>query len=133
MQRSLTLPRKPAVENKYNLTILKIKRLKIADRSLIREPLFWRNDVIQAWCISEEVIPSKYGDETSYWIGIYDEDAPHYAGQLRFNFSCYGGMCGYEFEQFFQPEDIENLGDLIVQEKFLSKINELLDMDILKI
>ena len=38
--------RKPQVDNKYNLTMAKIRRLKIADRSKVCEPLFWRNDVI---------------------------------------------------------------------------------------
>ena len=43
--------RKPKVDNKYNLTMAKIRKLKIADRSQIGKPLFWRNDVIGAWCI----------------------------------------------------------------------------------
>lgn len=43
--------RNPQVDNKYNLTMAKIRRLKIADRSNVCEPLFWRNDVIGAWCI----------------------------------------------------------------------------------
>ena len=41
----------PKVKNKYNLTMSKIRRLKIADRSKVCEPIFWRNDVIGAWCI----------------------------------------------------------------------------------
>lgn len=41
--------RQPTVENKYNLTMAKIRKLKIADRSQIGKPLFWRNDVIGAW------------------------------------------------------------------------------------
>ena len=38
--------RKPKVENKYNLTMKKIKKLKVGDESQIKEPLFWRNNVI---------------------------------------------------------------------------------------
>lgn len=44
--------RKPTIENKYNLTIKQLKKYKVADRSQIKEPLFWRNNVIQAWCIT---------------------------------------------------------------------------------
>lgn len=40
--------RKPRVKNKYNLTISKIKKLKIKDRSQVCEPLFCRNNVISA-------------------------------------------------------------------------------------
>jgi len=43
--------RKPTVKNKYNLTMAKIRKLKIVDRSKVGKPLFWRNDVIGAWCI----------------------------------------------------------------------------------
>lgn len=47
--------RKPKVENKYNLKFSDIKNLQIVDRSRICEPLFWRNDIIGAWCISREI------------------------------------------------------------------------------
>lgn len=40
--------RKPKVENKYNLTMKKIKKLKVGDEFKIKEPLFWRNNVINA-------------------------------------------------------------------------------------
>lgn len=125
--------RKPVVNNQYHLTISAIKRLKVGDRSLIGPPLFWRNNVIDAWCIIENAAPTKYGDETSYWIGIYDEDAKAYKGKFRFDFSTYGGMAGYRFEKFFQKDDIENEWDLLIQEKFLAKVNELIGLGILVI
>lgn len=34
--------RKPTVKNKYNLTMAKIRKLKIVDRSKVGKPLFWR-------------------------------------------------------------------------------------------
>lgn len=40
-------------------------------------------------------------------------------------------MCGYEFNQFFREKDIKDDNDLLIQEKFLSKINELIDLGIL--
>ena len=36
-------------------------------------------------------------------------------------------MCGYEFNKFFDVKDIDNEQDLEIQEKFLAKINELID------
>lgn len=128
------LHRQPKVENKYKLTIPKIKKLKIGNRELICEPLFWRNNVISAWCISGSAGTEKdhqFATDTGYWIGIYDDDAKAYAGKFRIDFSTYGGMCGYEFTSFFQPNDIDNENDLRIQELFLEKINYLIDNGIL--
>ena len=126
--------RKPRVENKYNLNINKIKKLKIGDRSKISEPLFWRNNVINAWCISGSSgtdADHRFGTDDGYWIGIYDENAKSYAGKFRFNFSSYGGMCSYNFTSFYRSKDIENENDLRIQELFLEKINYLIDNGIL--
>ena len=128
------LLRKPRVENKYNLNINKIKKLKIGDRSKISEPLFWRNNVINAWCISGSSgtdADHRFGTDDGYWIGIYDENAKSYAGKFRFNFTSYGGMCSYNFTSFYRSKDIENENDLRIQELFLEKINYLIDNGIL--
>ena len=128
------LLRKPRVENKYNLNINKIKKLKIGDRSNISEPLFWRNNVINAWCISGSSgtdADHRFGTDDGYWIGIYDENAKSYAGKFRFNFTSYGGMCSYNFTSFYRSKDIENENDLRIQELFLEKINYLIDNGIL--
>lgn len=126
--------RKPLVNNKYNLTINKIKKCKVVDRSFVGPPLFWRNDVIQAWCISENsgsASDRQFGTDNSFWIGIYDEDIKSYAGKFRFYFTSCGGMCGYEFNQFFYEKDIDCENDLRIQEIFLEKINMLIDMGII--
>ena len=126
--------RKPKVDNKYNLTMTKIRKLKIADRSQIGKPLFWRNDVIGAWCIvgaAGSYMDVRFGTDNEFWIGIYDDNAKVYAGKLRVHLTSYGGMCGYEFNQFFREKDIKDDNDLLIQEKFLSKINELIDLGIL--
>lgn len=120
--------RKPTVENKYNLTIADVKELKVGDRSQIKKPLFWRNNAINAWCITESV--GKFQDD-SYWIGIYDEDAPTHSGKFRFYFTAYSDMCSYNFTEFFNIEEIENEFDLKIQELFLDKINYLIDLGIL--
>lgn len=126
--------RKPMVSNKYNLTIDKLKKYRVADRALVKEPIFWRNNVVQAWCISGSAGTDKdrrFGTDNEFWIGIYDEDAKAYAGKFRFYFTSYGGMCGYAFNEFFNERDIEYENDLLVQEMFLEKINTLIDSGII--
>ena len=124
---------KPKVKNKYNLDLKTIKNLKIGDRSKLLPPLCWRNDVISAWCISESIGNSKFCDETEYWMGFYDLDAPSYSGKFRVSFSTFGGMCSYNFNKFYNPKTINNINDLKIQEMFLKKINYLIDNGILVI
>ena len=128
--------RKPKVNNKYNLTIAKLRKYKVINRTLVCAPLFWRNDVIGAWCIcgfAGTESDRMFGTGNEFWIGIYDEDAKSYAGKFRFYFTTYGGMCGYEFNQFFQEKDIQCENDLLIQEKFLEKINMLIDSGIISL
>lgn len=128
--------RKPKVKNKYKLDIKTIKKLAVANRDEIKEPLFWRNEVISAWCISGSAgtkEDEEFCTNDEFWIGIYDVNAPSYAGKFRFTFSSYGGMCGYNFDNFFDSSEIENINDLEIQEKFLSTINLLIDKKILVI
>lgn len=124
-----TLPYEPKVGNRYNLTYATAQNLKIGKRELISEELFYRNDQIAAWCIYKES-DLRWGED-SFWLGIYDEDAPVYPGEFRFRFTSYGGMCGYVFEEFYNPNEIQNKFDLMIQEKFLNTINQLLDLGIL--
>ncbi len=105
------------MKNKYKLTIPIIRELKAKDRSLVREPMFWRNDVVQAWCIDGNagtLADERYATDNEFWIGIYDEGAKAYAGKFRFSLSTYGGMCSYDIKKFFQPEDIECENDLVI-------------------
>ena len=89
--------RKPTVKNKYNLKPSDINKLKILDRSKIKEPLFWRNNVIDAWCLSVNTSKNskdlEFGTYSEFWLGIYDDDAKSYAGKIRYNFSAYGLGC----------------------------------------
>jgi hypothetical protein len=117
------LHRQPTVPNKYNLTISKIKKLKV-NREKVDAFRFWRNDIIHAWCVSGGV-GGNLGN--GYWLGIYDETAPAYAGKIQISFSSYGGMCGYDFNSFYRPSDIENEIDLQIQELFLEEVNHLID------
>lgn len=124
--------RKPKVKNKYNLTMKNINNLKVGDELKINEPLFWRNNVVSAWCISKDIgtdADKRYGTDNSFWIGIYDE--PYYG--KRFHVKCYsfGGMCGYNFKKFYDEKEIENEIDLQTQEELLDTINHLIDEGIL--
>jgi len=126
--------REPKVKNKYNLKPNDITKLIVLDRTQIKEPLFWRNSVIDAWCISKGIgTPAdlKYGTENGVWLGIYDEDAKAYKKKIRFSCTSYGGMCGYNFKKFFDYKEIENENDLLTQEFLLDTINNLIDMKIL--
>jgi len=126
--------REPNVENKYNLKPSDISKLKILDRSKIKEPLFWRNDVIDAWCITKTIgsyDDHRFCDDNSMWIGIYDETAKSYAGRIRSYCTSYGGMCGYDFNTFFDYTEIENEKDLQTQEALLKYVNQLIDEGIL--
>ena len=129
--------RKPTVKNKYNLTMKDCRHLAVKDRSKICEPLFWRNNVVNAWCISGSTAKNskdyEYGCCNEFWLGIYDEDAKAYAGKVKVQFSAYGGMCHYNFKKFYNYSEIENEIDLEVQEMFLEKINVLLDEGILEV
>lgn len=120
------------ITNKYNLTVSKIKKLKIGDRSKInRKNGFWRNDVIKAWCISKSV--GQEDLKNSFWLGFYDEDAPAYAGKFRISVDSYDGMCNYIFNQFFQEKDIECPEDLKIQKMLLDEVTRLIDEGILVI
>ena len=123
------LPRNPKVENRYNLTYSAIQKLKVGNRKFVGPPLFFWNASISAWCIYEA--SDKQYRENTYWIGIFTNDAPAYPGEFRFGFSNFTGICTYEFEEFFEPSNIYDEYDLIIQEMFLAKINLLLDLGIL--
>ena len=121
------LPWEPKVKNKYSLTIDDIEKLKVGNLDLVKPPLFWWNNVISAWCISGCTIKS----ENTYWIGIYPIVGWQQKVKFKFYFTCYADQCMYEFTEFYNPEEIENKYDLMIQEMFLEKINELIDKGIL--
>lgn len=129
--------RTPKVENKYNLKPKDIQKAKILKPDRFKKAPFWRNNIINAYCLSGNVCPHKkdpYGTfDLGYWIGFYDDDAKAYAGKIRLDCSCFGGMCKYEFKNFFDEKEIENEWYLELQEKLLSTINWLIDEAIISI
>ena len=135
--RKEKIMRKPKVENKYNLKPKDIQKAVILDYDKLHKSPFWRNDVVQAWCLSETTIKNRKDDEygcyNEYWIGFYDKDAKSYAGKIRISCYAYGGMCHYNFKKFFDPKEIGCEIDLEIQEKLLSRINWLIDEGIVEI
>lgn len=43
--------RRPKIENKYNLKPKDIEKAVILDYNRLHQSPFWRNDVVQAWCL----------------------------------------------------------------------------------
>lgn len=66
-------------------------------------------------------------------MGFYDENAEAYAEKFRFEFSSYGGMCWYNFENFYKKDEIKSKLDKEIQSLFLEKINKLIDIGIIEI
>ncbi|MBQ8043472.1 MAG: hypothetical protein IJ272_04910 [Clostridia bacterium] len=122
--------RQPTVENKYNLTPNSITMLQV-NREKVNETYFWRNNVVHAWCVSGNTAKSakdhEFGTYNSFWLGVYDEDCKEHAGEISLTFSAYGDMCKYIFDSFYDFSTIEYEIDLEIQEKFLAKINHLID------
>ena len=126
--------RKPKVENKYNLKPKDIERAVILDYNKLYQPPFWRNDVVQAWCLSGGSGKDYYGGYmNSYWIGFYDADAKEHAGEIELSCSAWGGMCHYNFESFFDYSEIDHVIDLELQEKLLERLNWMIDEGIIRI
>lgn len=129
--------RKPNVKNKYNIKPRDIEKAIILKPERLKEEPFWRNNVVNAWCLlgntAKTSADHEFGTYNDYWIGFYDNDAPKNAGNIILRTSSYGGMCTYAFDSFFDYSEIENEIDLEIQEKLLSMINWLLDEKIIDI
>lgn len=126
--------RKPRVKNKYNLKPKDIQKAVILDHDRLHKPPFWRNNVVQAWCLSGGSGKGFYGDwMDSYWIGFYDKEAKAYAGKIKLSCSAMEDMCNYNFKKFYDYAEIENEVDLELQEKLLERINWLIDEKIITI
>lgn len=126
--------RKPRVENKYNLKPKDIQKAVILDYDRLHKPPFWRNNVVQAWCLSGGSGKGFYEDWiNSYWIGFYDKEAKAYAGKIKLSCSAMEDMCNYNFKKFFDYSEIDNETDLELQEKLLERINWMIDEGIIAI
>lgn len=120
--------RKPKIENKYNLKPKDICKAVVLDFKRLKQPPFWRNNVINAWCLSGGTGRGLFGGYIdSYWIGFYDD------GRIKLECTSYEDMCSYKFNKFFNFSEIDTETDLELQEKLLERINWLIDEKIIKI
>lgn len=105
-------------DNKYNLVPNDINNLKVLDWDRLKE-YTWNNKAINpsCWCHAEV----SEGEIDEFWIGFYSPS------KIEYYFSSCEGMCGYEFDEFYSNESIENKYDLEIQSKCLQYLNTLLD------
>lgn len=118
--------------NKYNLTPAKLHKLIVKDWVGLKKNT-WHNEAMKDtgswWCHlegSQEPDNTKYCDDDEFWIGFNEVD-----NTIKFWFSSYEGMCGYEFKKFYDFEEIENKFDLNVQVNAIRWLNKMIDEKIL--
>lgn len=117
--------------NKYNLTPAKLRKLVVKDWVGLKKNT-WHNKAMLSgswWCHlegSQEPDNTKYCDEDEFWIGFNEVD-----NKIRFWFSSYEGMCGYEFKKFYDFKEIENKFDLNVQVNAIRWLTKMIDEKIL--
>ena len=116
--------------NKYNIKPTDIPNLKILDWEGIKR-YTWPNEAMKNsgdwWCHLEGCqLDGKYNDESEFWIGFNKKD-----DTIKYNFTAYGGMCKYLFEEFYDHASIDTKYDLQVQVNAIRFITMLLDKNIL--
>lgn len=121
------------VPNKYKLTPKSIKKLIIADWDRLKKHT-WYNQAMKRtgdwWCHLEGSNPPgrRYEDDSEFWIGFNEKN-----NKIDCHFSCYEGMCRYQFNDFYTCEEIENKYDMQVQVNALRWLNQMLDEGILAV
>jgi hypothetical protein len=120
--------------NKYKLTPKSITKLVIMDWERLKEKT-WQNEAMTngTWYChlegcQEPNSNKNFNDEDEFWIGFREDD-----NKVDFHFTCYGGMCGYEFEKFYDMKEIENWMDLNVQVNTIRWLTSMIDDGILAI
>jgi hypothetical protein len=109
------------VENPYNLTYDKIGTLVLKDRTLVKSPLFWRNDNNSLWCYSNPIADG----EAEFWIRIMDND------EVVIHCSTDGLLKHYKFDKFLDLKHIDNVYEFMLQEELLATLNAFIDNGIL--
>ena len=128
-KNNLNLKLMKAVPNKYDLTPKRISKLKILDWPRLKQHTWYNLAKTDGnwWCHCEGCsLDGKYNDEDEFWIGFNERN-----NKIAYDFSSYGGMCGYEFEKFYDAADIENEYDMNVQINTLKWLNMMIDNKIL--
>lgn len=117
--------REPAIPNKYNLDFYDISKLRVVNRTIIKQKyiypfIFWYNDYIKAWCTT-----FSYGDISAGFC-MYDNDSCGYW--------IHDASDGWKPEptEFYNPNEIHYEEELKIQEDFLKLINWLLDEGVVR-
>ena len=118
--------------NKYHLTPKSIKKLRILDWDRLKKKT-WHNiamsDTGTWWCHIEGCQYPKgvvYDGSDEFWIG-FDEET----NAIVHSFTCYDGMCHYNFDEFYSIDSIGGVRDLNVQVNAISWLNTMIDEGIL--
>ena len=118
--------------DKYNIQPKDLERVEILVTPS-PEMGFWRNNVINAWCMGQSFGTKddfKYVSESDWWIGIYDK--PYRTKLFHYNMNCMGGMCSLKFSKFNDKQEFEhNEKELLIS--FIETINNLIDNHIIKV
>ena len=118
------------VPNKYNIRPQDIHKFTVLDWEKLKK-YTWFNTAMNSpcWCHLEGSNGGGfYGDDADeFWIGFYEN------GKVDYWFTSYEGMCGYEFDTFYDANHIHNKYDMAVQVNAMRYINKLLDEKIIAI
>lgn len=113
----------PRVQNLYNLNFERLKHLVLKDRTLIKEPIFWRNENNKLWCYSKPIA----NGEAEFWIRIKDDDT------IVIHCSTENLLKEYCFEDFFDLKHINNVYEFMLQEELLATLNTFIESNIIDI
>lgn len=116
--------------NKYDLTPQNIMQLKILDWERLKKYTWYNQamkDTGEWYCHLEgSNVGGSYNDMDEFWIGFNKKN-----DKIDCNFSCFEGMCSYNFEKFYDASTIENKWDMNVQVNAIKYLNMLIDEGIL--
>lgn len=114
--------------NRYNITPESIKRLRVLNWDKLKQ-IMWFNKATtpHRWCrlIGCQKDGEKYDDWDEFWIGIAEN------GNIDYHFTCYEGMCSYNFKEFYDLKDIEDKYDMQIQVNVIKWLNEMVDEEII--
>ena len=120
------------VPNKYNLTRNNLKSLKILDWERLKQKT-WLNEAMAKddkapwWCHLEGSNGGGWCDDADeFWIGFSES-----TNEIAFHFTCYEGMCHYNFNEFYKMSEIDNEWDMNVQVNTMRWLNMMIDEGIL--
>ena len=116
--------------NRYNLTVEKVKHLKVLDWDKLK-----KNTVLNTnhgegpfYCYSagSNLDDQPYDDREEVWIAFNETN-----GQIKCDFIDYIRNSGYKFDSFYDPGAIHSELDMNVQANAIKWLNKMLDDKIL--